>query len=121
MINLANVMNQLAQHRPVFHSEADFQHALAWQLHQMIPSARVRLEYCPVPGVHLDIWVATDDGSLALELKYLTKGYSANVNGERFELRNHAAQPPGRYNFVDDITSSRIFRGSNASSSRYHM
>ena len=30
MIEIADVLNELSERRPVFHSETDFQHALAW-------------------------------------------------------------------------------------------
>ena len=38
-------MAALARVRPLFHSEADFQHALAWLIHQRHSDARIRLEY----------------------------------------------------------------------------
>ena len=37
-------MGELRRTRPVFHSEADVQHALAWTAHLFEPSLRVRLE-----------------------------------------------------------------------------
>jgi hypothetical protein len=37
----------LAADRPVFHSEADLQLALAWQLQEADPTARIRLETRP--------------------------------------------------------------------------
>jgi len=43
VIDLQACLTDLAQQRPLFQSEADFQHALAWQLHAMEPAARVRL------------------------------------------------------------------------------
>ena len=36
-------MAALARMRPLFHSEADFQHAFAWQLRSAHPDARIRL------------------------------------------------------------------------------
>ena len=30
-MNIEEILSCLAEKRPVFHSEADFQHALAWQ------------------------------------------------------------------------------------------
>lgn len=46
---LAAVMGDLAGLRPVFHSEADFQLALAWQVQHADPHATVRLETRPSP------------------------------------------------------------------------
>jgi hypothetical protein len=57
-VNLAEIeetMAALALVRPLFHSEADFQHAFAWQLHRAHADARVRLETRPRPGVRLDV------------------------------------------------------------------
>jgi hypothetical protein len=67
-------LGTLHQSRPVFHSEADFQQALAWAIHMSDPSARVRLETRPAPGMRLDllIWRPYLSRYLALELKYLT-------------------------------------------------
>lgn len=100
------VMGRLAQSRPVFHSEADFQHALAWQVHQMFPEAGVRLEYRPFPveRFYVDIW-AIPPGSppVALELKYRTRGLDVEQAGERFSLADQAAQNHARYDFVRDI------------------
>jgi len=39
-LNLEKALELLAQHRPVFHSDADFQHALAWELQRMDSLAR---------------------------------------------------------------------------------
>ena len=43
MLNIHLVMQELAKHRPVFHSEADFQFALAWQIRASMPETEVRL------------------------------------------------------------------------------
>ena len=40
MINIHEVMTELAKMRPIFHSEADFQFALAWQIREMMPETR---------------------------------------------------------------------------------
>lgn len=46
-MNVHPLMSQLAGTRPIFHSEADFQHALAWEIQNQHPQAAVRLEYRP--------------------------------------------------------------------------
>lgn len=43
-VDLTELMAMLQNERPVFHSEADFQHALAWALHRLDPSVNIRLE-----------------------------------------------------------------------------
>ena len=74
----------LRQARSVFHSEADFQQALAWAIHVSDSSARVRLETRPAPGMRLDllIWRPDLNRHLALELKYLTAAWSGEVDGD---------------------------------------
>ncbi|MFJ8834389.1 hypothetical protein, partial [Micromonospora aurantiaca] len=80
-VKLAAVMAELATVRPVFHSEADFQHAFAWTLHRLAPSVGVRLEV-PQDGPqvlgrgrrHLDLLCLGADGHrTAIELKYFTR------------------------------------------------
>ena len=99
------MMTGLARCRPVFHSEADFQHALAWQIREAMPESRLRLEFKPLPGnerrVHLDIWVPTE--GLAIELKYPTQSFQKTVAGESFVLAEQGAQPIQRYEFLDDL------------------
>jgi len=95
----------LRRSRPVFHSEADFQQALAWAIHLSDPSARVRLETRPTPGMRLDLLVWRPDLSryLALELKYLTAAWSGEVNGEQFGLVNQGAQDIRAYDVLKDV------------------
>lgn len=106
MIEIGEVLSALAKQRPVFHSEADFQHALAWEIHQELPAAPIRLEL-PVQVkqqfFHLDIWVAYQDAVLAIELKYKTRRLSVQVGSERYRLKDQSAQDVGRYDFVRDI------------------
>lgn len=80
MIDLAGSMpidqllRGLAERRPVFHSEADFQHAFAWEAHTLDPRIEVRLETHPEPNVRLDLLLSRPDldRHTAVELKYLT-------------------------------------------------
>lgn len=104
-VDLGTVLSALRHERPVFHSEADFQHALAWEIQRRTPQARVRLETRPAPGVRLDLLVSSRDGSrlTALELKYLTRGWTGQVGDERFELKNQGAQDIRAYDVVKDI------------------
>lgn len=106
MVDITEFLAKLGAQRSIFHSEADFQHAFAWELHQWLPSASIRLEF-PVlrseKQLHLDIWVAQANATLAFELKYKTRALSVQVDGEQFYLKDHAAQPPNRYDFIKDI------------------
>lgn len=108
MLDLPKLMTDLACHRPIFHSEADFQHALAWQIHVRHPGVKLRLEYRPafLPNkMYLDIWAAfPDDSVIAIELKYKTKAFVADYAGESFRLVDQSAPDQGRYDFVRDIS-----------------
>jgi hypothetical protein len=99
-------MQSLAEERPVFHSEADFQHALAWKIHTLIPNARVRLEYpVPMPNkkMHVDILAWINDEPLAIELKYGTDPMNDIVHGEQFNLRAQAADDLMRHGYCKDV------------------
>jgi hypothetical protein len=63
--------------RPVFYSEADFQHALAWDIHLAEPGARLRLEAPLLAGgkERLDVYAQTESGRYAIELKYPRAGF----------------------------------------------
>jgi hypothetical protein len=103
--DITSWLETLRRSRPVFHSEADFQHALAWVIHRSDPSLRIRLETRPQPGMRLDLLVSRPDVSehLALELKYLTAAWAGEVDGEHFQLLSQGAQDIGAYDVVKDI------------------
>jgi hypothetical protein len=103
--DLRGLLVTLGSHRPVFHSERDFQHALAWQVHLHHPDAAIRLETRPLPAkpVFLDLAITVAGHRAAIELKYLVRALTATVNGEQFKLRDQAAQDLGRYDSVKDI------------------
>ena len=77
----------LKNKQSIFHSEADFQFSLAWELQKILPRAKIRLEYCP---------------------PYKSKSIETTLNNEYFKLKNHGAQDIGRYDYLYDI--SRIER-----------
>ena len=103
--DIHRIMGELSESRPIFHSEADFQHALAWAIRETVPDSRIRLEFNPFAQddrrSYLDIWLA--DSGVALELKYKTSALTAEVCGERFNLLNQGAQNHGRYDFLSDV------------------
>jgi hypothetical protein len=105
MLDIDLILRELAGERPAFHSEADFQHALAWRIHSKLPETEIRLEVpMALPGgerrLHVDVLV---DSTCAIELKYKTKQCEYTVGEEKFVLRNHSAQDFGRYDFLKDI------------------
>jgi len=68
---ISQVLDTLAQQRPIFHAEADFQHAVAWRIHALFPAAKVRLEYP----------VALDDGMIYVDDISYIKGAPHNELG----------------------------------------
>lgn len=100
MLDVHEVMTELAKTRPIFHSEADFQFALAWQIREMMPDSEIRLEF-PHRSMRLDIWIF--DQETAIELKYLPRNLVSSHNGEQFTLKDHVAQDFGRYDFLKDV------------------
>ncbi len=104
-VGLFEILRRLAQLRPVFHSEADFQLALAWQVQQADADMLVRLETRPAANVHLDLAFSRPDLDryTAVELKYLTRAWRGEDGRERYELKNHGAQDIRAYDVVKDI------------------
>ncbi|MFV2123254.1 hypothetical protein ACFHWS_01695 [Micromonospora sp. LOL_013] len=103
-VDLTELMAALRNDRPVFHSEADFQHGFAWALHRLDASVNVRLEVPQDNGERLDVLAFADQGWTAIELKYFTAPWSGtSPEGEVFKLRDHAASDLARLGFINDI------------------
>ena len=109
MFNIHEVMTELAKTRPIFHSEADFQFALAWQIREMMPDSQIRLEF-PYKSMRLDIWIR--DQETAIELKYKTQRIESKHGDEEFTLREQAAQDLGCYDFLKDIERIETMKSS---------
>ena len=105
MLDIDALMDGLANKRKVFHSEADFQHALAWHIHQVMPESQVRLEInvtsVEAQRMFLDIWLPVE--GVAIELKYKTRGLELEQDDESFALRDQSAQDQGRYDVLRDV------------------
>jgi hypothetical protein len=112
MLDIDGLMASLTDTRKVFHSEADFQHALAWRIQQAMPESQIRLEIDVLQVEHrrryLDIWLPVE--GIAIELKYKTRGLELEQDHEPFVLRNQSAQTQGRYDFVRDIHRLELMR-----------
>ena len=84
MFGISDLLTSLAGTRKVFHSEADFQHALAWHIHEAMPESQVRLEVDVMQVEHqrtfLDIWLPVE--GIAIELKYKTQGLELEQDDE---------------------------------------
>lgn len=101
-LDIHGLMGGLAAKRPVFHSEADFQFALAWQIREA-KGLDVRLEFRPSAAkrMYLDIWVP--EIGTPLELKYRTRKLDMKCGGDAFALLNQGARDLGRYHFLRDV------------------
>ena len=107
MIEMTCVLNELSEKRPAFHSEADFQHALAWGIHKNYPDLSIRLEKRSILNgkeIYFDILAFNDSKIVAIELKYKTKNLDTIATNEEFSLKNQGAQDQGRYAFIKDIS-----------------
>lgn len=105
-LDVVGLMTDLAADRPVFHSEADFQHALAWRIQVARPDATIRLE---VPAFdssrnRLDLRVGLPKGSIAIELKYWQARLTwKGADGEMFRLIDQSARDMHRAAFTKDV------------------
>lgn len=112
VFDIHDLLAALAQRRPLFHSERDFQHAFAWELHVRLPQALIRLER-PVQTslglLHLDVVAQVEPDLLGFELKYKTRELITLAAEELFHLQDHGAQPPTRYDFLKDVSRLESF------------
>lgn len=111
-VSLESLMEELARTRPVFHSEADLQHAFARALWERDSAVQSRLEVRqalaaakPGSSEYVDLVCRSSDGGTAVEFKYFTRAWSGTAGqpSERFELRTHGAEDLLRLHFVADI------------------
>ena len=106
MFSIDELLHSLSLKRPVFHSEADFQHALAWEFHLHDPTALVRLEIRPQgypKGAELDLSVGLADLSISMELKYVKQSLEVIHGSESFSLPYHNSGDTLRHSFLKDI------------------
>lgn len=104
-LDIPHLLTDLAARRPVFHSEADLQHELAWRLREIHPDLQVRLEY-PLErpsNAAIDILIRNGDEEMALELKNLCQRVEHEIDGEQFALKPQGAQDIRRYDVLKDI------------------
>jgi hypothetical protein len=111
MIMIEPLMSRLSQRRPIFHSEADFQHEVAIELRAMDPDLELRLEYPFGLGsrASLDILLRKDRKLAGLELKYLCRSADVTITGEQFQLRHQAAHDIRRHDVCKDVVRMEEF------------
>ena len=114
-------MAKLSEERPLFHSEADFQFALALMIKEHYQEKykdkeiEIRLERCVViekdkkgkpRSWYIDIWVELGGKIYPIELKYKTRGQEdkmQEVKDEKYRLKNQGANDVGRFDYLWDI------------------
>ena len=105
-VDVVGALSDLAARRPVFHSEPDFQHGLAWQIQLNYPPAEIRLETRPRRSVHLDMLIRLGGTRTAVELKYLVAALHITMGEYRSICRT------SRQTISAATMSSRTSRGS---------
>lgn len=123
---IINVLNNLAERRPLFWSEADFQFEFAWELHTKLDGkAKIYLERRfeidmdssdnaneksnqsttnkSLNKLYVDIWVEYDNKTYPIELKYTTKRCKIDDPENRVETKEQSARDAGCYRFLWDI------------------
>jgi hypothetical protein len=119
---LGNILESLSKRRPIFHSEADFQHELAIEL--KIEGFSCRLER-PVSvkyngkevTAYVDILAKCNNGEkwTAIELKYVTVKLDYTHGGERFTLANNWGPNLSRFDCLADwLRVSKIVESRHA-------
>ena len=115
---IKEVLEELAKERPLFHSEADFQHSLAWKIHEKKGNLKIkdiRLERNAFEkegkNNYVDIILTTVDNKyIPIELKYKTKKGRFESNNETYNLKNQGAMDFGCYDFIKDIERIETFK-----------
>lgn len=121
-MNLNMVMASLSKERKVFCSEADFQHSLAWKIHELYPNSKIRLEfrYPDVPEkMFIDLWVVLNGMTYFIELKYKTRPLEYNDTFGRIALYEQTAQDLSRYDFIKDIVRLERILSLNSEAKAY--
>lgn len=111
MITIEPLMSRLALRRPIFHSEADFQHEIAIEIRALDPDVQLRLEYPFGLGTRasLDILLRKGKTQAGIELKYLCRSTNVVIEGEQFRLNQQSAHDVRRYDVCKDIVRMESF------------
>ena len=103
-------MHQLIQNlsckREIFHSEADFQHSLAWEMKLAVSHIDIRLEVPLIDKKYTDIVVidSVTEEKFAIELKYPHTRSQFEVSGEKYSLGATSETQQVSYNTIKDIS-----------------
>jgi hypothetical protein len=119
MIDVRRIMTTLALRRPIFHSEADFQHEFAITLRELMPESLVRLEqpFGYGKGGATDIVARVGGATFGIELKYLTRKFVWETADEKFHLKAQGATDLRRYDVLKDAERLELFNQSHSGKS----
>ncbi|MCK5581552.1 MAG: hypothetical protein KAJ18_09815 [Candidatus Omnitrophica bacterium] len=116
---IRDALKNLFRERPVFHSEADFQHEFAMKLRDIPGSQRIRVEKSYSLGsqddekIALDIYFEINGKKIGIELKYKIRGPFLRWKEEEFNLTSANAHPHNRYFFIKDISRLEKLKASD--------
>lgn len=102
--DVLGLMARLAARRPVFHSEADFQHEIAGEARGIADAVRLEVPHeTPEGRIAVDVVLRRATSRFGIELKYWKRRLQADVDGERFDLANQGAHDICRYDLWSDV------------------
>lgn len=117
-LDIQEILESLAEKRPVFHSETDFRRALARQIHEMHPNLHPHLKYQleRPTGKACDI-VLLRDGKvvMAIELRYFGENINCEIDGKIFNSGKRDAQNENSYKSFEDVKRMESFLKNNPS------
>ena len=116
-LDIHALMKGLAERRPIFRVERDFQNSLSEYIVESTLESEFSLE---VPSFRnekkrLDIWLP--QSQTLIELKYKTQKLHIRNNGKFFDLKNQSADDLARYDFLKDI--QRLERAVEEGAAKY--
>ena len=99
---LLESLKNLVKRKPLFHSEADFQFNLAWEIQLQFPEVKCILEK-PVESYSVDLILKIKEDFYPIELKYKTRKLSIEFDGQIYNLKHQAANDISRFDVIKDI------------------
>lgn len=107
-LNINKILIHLSKSRPAFHSEADFQFALAWSIKEIYDQrVQIFIEYPYISEfkkMYIDIVVLLDNKYfIPIELKHKTKETTIVYNNTSIRLGNQGASDLGKFDYLVDI------------------
>lgn len=116
-LDIHALMKGLAERRPIFRVERDFQNSLSEYIVESTLESEFSLEFPSFRNENkrLDIWLPK--AQTLIELKYKTQKLHIRNNGKFFDLKNQSADDLARYDFLKDI--QRLERAVEEGTAKY--